>query len=52
MELTVGRRVLAEIISLHALVLQFHEIVDLLVLGGGLVHGVQLLGEELLPLLV
>ena len=52
MELKVGQLVLVEIISLHALVLQFHEIVDLFVLGGGLVHGVQLLGEVLLPLLV
>ena len=51
-ELKVGQLVLVEIISLHALVLQFHEIVDLFVLGGGLVHGVQLPGEVLFTLLV
>ena len=52
MELKVGQLVFVEIISLNALVLQFHQIVDFLVLGGGLIHGGQLLGEELLPLLM
>ena len=52
MELKIVQLVLAEIIPPHALVLQFHQIVDFLVLGGGLIHGGQLLGEELLPLLM
>ena len=52
MQLIVVERLIAKLSSAHPRVLGLHQIIDLLVLGRGLVHLDKLLADEVLLLLV